>query len=303
MLKAIFALLSLFIITACSASYEKLKTVDSGTINSGTNTSFTKNLFENYKEKASYEAEKMHDWNSAKLYSEKALNALMGADVKPQEMTYWKLPKKHIFKLTQSYNNLMIIYDEAKIHDPHNLAIAISSLDCWAEQQEENWQTWDIKKCRDAFLNAMHEMYEKISVNEKNQNQKNLDNKIINNSENLILVTKNEKKAIMQIIYFDFDEYTLSKVSINTLKTFLDKYKNQISNYIIVGHTDTKGTNKYNLKLSLKRAETIKTIFLQEGIEEKNISISGKGEEFLDILTADETAHPANRRVEISSSN
>ena len=143
----------------------------------------------------------------------------------------------------------------------------------------------------------------KISVNEKNQNQKNLDNKIINNSENLILVTKNEKKAIMQIIYFDFDEYTLSKVSINTLKTFLDKYKNQISNYIIVGHTDTKGTNKYNLKLSLKRAETIKTIFLQEGIEEKNISISGKGEEFLDILTADETAHPANRRVEISSSN
>ncbi len=303
MLKAIFALLSLFIITACSASYEKLKTVDSGTINSGTNTSFTKNLFENYKEKASYEAEKMHDWNSAKLYSEKALNALMGADVKPQEMTYWKLPKKHIFKLIQSYNNLMIIYDEAKIHDPNNLAVAISSLDCWAEQQEENWQTWDINKCRDDFLNAMHEMYEKISVTEKNQNQKNLDNKIINNSENLILVTKKEKKAIMQIIYFDFDEYTLSKVSLNTLKTFLNKHKNQISNYIIVGHTDTKGTNKYNLKLSLKRAKTIKNIFLQEGIKEKNISISGKGEEFLDILTADETAHPANRRVEIGYSN
>ena len=27
----------------------------------------------------------------------------------------------------------------------------------------------------------------------------------------------------MQIIYFDFDEYTLSEVSLNTLKTFLDK--------------------------------------------------------------------------------
>ena len=298
MLKATLCLLGLLIITACSASYEKLKTVDSRT-----NNTFTKNLLETYKQKAEYEAEEMHDWNSAKLYSEKALNALVGAEVKPQEMTYWKLPKNHIFELTQSYNNLMIIYNEAKILDPYNLAIAISSLDCWAEQQEENWQTWDIKKCRDDFLNAMHEMYAKISDNEKNQDQQNLEDKIINNPESVTVVTKNEKKEIMQILYFDFDEYNLSEVSLNTLKTFLDKYQNQISNYVIVGHTDTKGTNKYNLKLSLKRAKTIKTIFLQEGIEEKNINILGKGEEFLAVITADETAHPANRRVEISSSN
>ena len=156
MLRILFCLFNFLIITACSASYEKLKTIDSKT-----NNIFAKNLLESYKEKAEYEAEEMHDWNSAKLYSEKALNALVGAEVKPQEMTYWELPKKHIFELTQSYNNLMIIYDEAKILDPYNLAIAISSLDCWAEQQEENWQTWDINKCRNAFLNAMHEMYKK----------------------------------------------------------------------------------------------------------------------------------------------
>ena len=298
MMKAAFFLLSFLIITACSASYEKLKTVDSGA-----HSSFAKNLLEAYKEKAIYEAEEMHDWNSAKLYSEKALNALVGVEVKPQEITYWKLPNKHIYELTQSYNNLMIIYDEAKILDPYNLAVAISSLDCWAEQQEENWQTWDINKCRDAFLNAMHEMYSKISYNEKNQDQQNLEDKIINNPESVTVVTKNEKREIMQIIYFDFDEYTLSKVSLNTIKTFLDKYQNQISNYIIVGHTDTKGTNQYNLKLSLKRAETIKAVFIQEGVEEKNINILGKGEEFLAVPTADEVSHPANRRVEISSSN
>ena len=298
MLKATLCLFGLLIITACSASYEKLKTVDSRT-----NNTFAKNLLETYKQKAEYEAEEMHDWNSAKLYSEKALNALVGAEVKPQEMTYWKLPKKHIFELTQSYNNLMIIYNEAKILDPYNLAIAISSLDCWAEQQEENWQTWDIKKCRDDFLNAMHEMYAKISDNEKNQDQQNLEDKLINNPESVTVVTKNEKREIMQIIYFDFDEYTISEISLNTLKTFLDKYQNQISNYVIVGHTHTKGTNKYNLKLSLKRAKTIKTIFLQEGIEEKNINILGKGEEFLAVLTVDETTHPANRRVEISFAN
>ena len=157
MLRILFCLFNLLIITACSASYEKLKTVDSGT-----HSSFAKNLLENYKEKAIYEAEEMHDWNSAKLYAEKALDALVGAKVKPQEMTYWKLPKRHIFKLTQSYNNLMIIYDEAKILDPYNLAIAISSLDCWAEQQEENWQTWDINQCRNDFLSAMHGIFDSL---------------------------------------------------------------------------------------------------------------------------------------------
>lgn len=298
MLKTVFCLLSFLIITACSASYEKLKTVDSGTHNS-----FATNLLDNYKEKAIYEAEEMHDWNSAKLYSEKALKALKGAKVKPQEITFWKLPKKHIFKLTQSYNNLMIIYDEAKIQDPYNLAVAISSLDCWAEQQEENWQTWDIIKCRDAFLNSMHEMYSKISDNEKNQNQKNHEDKLKNTSESVTVIKKNENREILQIIYFDFDDYTLSKISLNTLEAFLDNYKNKINNYVIAGHTDTKGTNQYNLKLSLKRAQSIKAILLQKGIEEKNINILGKGEEFLAVPTADEVSHPVNRRVEISFSN
>ena len=60
----------------------------------------------------------------------------------------------------------MTIYEDAKVIDPFNLARAISSLDCWSEQQEENWQTWDIKRCKEDFLNAMHNIYEKIT-NEK----------------------------------------------------------------------------------------------------------------------------------------
>ena len=54
MLKATLCLFVLLIITACSASYEKLKTVDSRT-----NNTFTKNLLETYKQKAEYEAEKI----------------------------------------------------------------------------------------------------------------------------------------------------------------------------------------------------------------------------------------------------
>ena len=151
MKKILIAILSTLIITACSSSYEKLKNIESSNENTLKN-----HLLKVYKQKAEYEAEEMHDWNSAKLYSEKALDALEGKEIRPQQIKYWKLPKNYIFEITQSYNNLISVYDKAKKSDPYNLAVAISSLDCWAEQQEENWQTWDINKCRNDFFNAMY---------------------------------------------------------------------------------------------------------------------------------------------------
>jgi Outer membrane protein and related peptidoglycan-associated (lipo)proteins len=208
-----------------------------------------------YKEKAIFEAEKMHDWNSAKLYSEKALLSLEGVEVKPQEIGYWKLPDNKVPQLQISYNNLMTVYEKARKIDPYNLAVAISSLDCWAEQQEENWQTWDINECKDDFLSAMHIIYEKISQNQDRDNKLSL-NENKDFADNVSLVTKNEKKEIMQIIYFDFDKAELSTASIKTISKFLSENKNTISSKIIVGHTDTKGTKKKDLELSLKRNNT-----------------------------------------------
>ena len=293
MLRTICSLLAIILISACSSSYEKLKNVESQK-----NNSFSASLLNAYKDKSIFEAEEMHDWNSAKLYSEKALEALEGKEVKPQKIQYWKLSNEYISDLSYSYNNLMEIYDDAKIVDHHNLAKAISSLDCWAEQQEEDWQTWDINKCKEDFINAMHVLYEKIVNNKNNTSIKN--NK---NLESVSVVTKNEKKEIMQIIYFDFDESTLSQISIQTINKFLNKNKKLISNFVIIGHADTKGSNKYNLELSLKRAESVKNILLNNGIKDNEISILGRGEKFLAVKTADNVAHPANRRAVIRNAN
>ena len=52
----------------------------------------------------------------------------------------------------------------------------------------------------------------------------------------------------------------MSNVSKNKIKHFIDNYGNQINEYLIVGHTDTKGTKNYNLSLSIKRAEIVKDI-------------------------------------------
>ena len=266
---------------------------------------FQEHLLSEYKKRAIFEAEEMHDWNSAKLYSEKALKSLETDNIYPEDISYWKIPEENIDEIRISYDNLMTIYEEAKKIDPFNLAKAISSLDCWSEQQEENWQTWDIDRCKNDFIKAMHNIYEKISEQEKKQANTNdkEHNSEKKSKDEITIVTKNKKKELLQIIYFDFDEFTLSEVSKDKIKLFLKNYGNQINEYLIVGHTDTKGTNNYNLLLSIKRAEFVKKILINNGINKNSIKILGKGEETLAVNTPDDTKQPANRRVEIKKTN
>ena len=293
-------LLPLFFLMACSAAYEQVKEIDIKNPKD-----FKEHLLYNYKINASFEAEEMHDWNSAKLYSEKALRALSGENIYPEKITYWKLPIEIVKDIRSGYNNLLSIYDEAIIKDPKNLAKAISSLDCWAEQEEEKWQTWDIDKCKNDFHTAMHDIYNLLTEEDAQEEVAEVIEQEEEEDETpqIVIVTENQKKEVMQIIYFDFDNSRLSEVSKNTLFDFLDKNKNQLSKYIIFGHTDTKGANKYNMGLSIKRAESVKKALLDYGVIPDSISILGKGEKELAIDTPDNTKHPANRRAEVKILN
>ena len=295
--------LSLLFLFSCSASYEKLSKESFNPP-----TSLSKHLMEAYKTKADFEAQEMHDWNSAKLYAEKALGAADGKDILPEKISYWVIPADKQSELNKAYNNLMTVYKEALLLDPFNLAKAISSLDCWAEQQEENWQTWDIDQCRNDFLSAMHEIFgslekeEGISTKQKINNEiSKLDDSVSDDS--VSIVTKNSENKILQIIYFDFDKSKLSDVSIEEIKNFINTNKKTIKKFIVIGHTDTMGTKKYNKVLSLERAEVVQKVLTELGIEKNNIHILGKGEDNLRVQTADEVKHPANRRAEISPLN
>ena len=290
----------LIFLMGCSASYKELTTMET---NKPKN--FQEYLLSEYKNRATFEAEEMHDWNSAKLYSEKALKSLETDEIYPEEISYWKLPEESINEIRIAHDNLMRIYRDAKKIDPFNLARAISSLDCWSEQQEENWQTWDINSCKNDFLYSMHNIYEKISMQEnKKESSDNKNNNLEKETKDEVtIVTKDENKELMQIIYFDFDQFNLTEVSKDKIKNFLVNYGSVINEYLVVGHTDTKGTNKYNLSLSIKRAEFVKKILINYGVKQSSIKILGKGEETLAVNTPDDTKQPANRRVEIKKLN
>ncbi|MDX2307817.1 MAG: OmpA family protein [Hyphomicrobium sp.] len=100
---------------------------------------------------------------------------------------------------------------------------------------------------------------------------------------------------------FVFNADTLTEESKIAFEgVFEDIRKRQHYDVEVVGHTDTKGTADYNARLSLQRAERIKTDLIGRGLAGDRIIATGRGEADLLVATPDETDQPLNRRVEIT---
>ena len=68
----------------------------------------------------------------------------------------------------------------------------------------------------------------------------------------------------------------------------------------VVGHTDTTGTAAANLALGLRRAEAVRRLLVEAGLDGAAIETRSHGESDPAVATPDDTAEPANRRVEIT---
>lgn len=69
----------------------------------------------------------------------------------------------------------------------------------------------------------------------------------------------------------------------------------------ISGHTDSRGDDKYNQKLSQKRAEFVRSLLIKRGVDANSLVAVGKGELEPIIANAEtEEQHEQNRRVELS---
>jgi len=88
-----------------------------------------------------------------------------------------------------------------------------------------------------------------------------------------------QKVTLAADALFDFDKAVLRNEGKAKLDDVTGKLKDMKLEVIIaVGHTDRVGSDKYNQKLSEKRAEAVKAYLVGKGVEPNRVYTEGKGE-------------------------
>jgi OOP family OmpA-OmpF porin len=103
------------------------------------------------------------------------------------------------------------------------------------------------------------------------------------------------------IVFFDWDKSNLRPDAASVLDNAVAQYSNCGSaKVMLAGHADKSGTAKYNVGLSERRNDTVRTYLESKGVSSGAIATEAFGETAPLVQTADGEREPQNRRVEVS---
>lgn len=99
---------------------------------------------------------------------------------------------------------------------------------------------------------------------------------------------------------FDFNQYEIKPEGQTKLNDLAAKVKgSQVDMVIVTGHTDAIGSDEYNERLSLARAEAVKAYLVGQGMDVKRVRAIGKGKSQPIADNATKEGRAKNRRVEV----
>ncbi len=115
-----------------------------------------------------------------------------------------------------------------------------------------------------------------------------------------VVVPEQQKITLNADVLFDFDKYALKPDGRAELDDVVSKMQGlNLEVIIAIGHTDSIGTNEYNQKLSVRRAEAVKSYLVSKGVAADRVYTEGKGETQPVASNKTRDGRQQNRRVEI----
>ena len=296
-----FLLISTFLLLINSCAYFRLKELDKHNFSQD-------NIYDlvskEYKEFAYSELYEMHDELDANYFAFKANNILKTKIIRIENPKNWKIPDNYENEAKEEYKKISsLLKEEFTFQYPKLVAKLVSGYDCWLEQIEENWQIKDIEDCKNKFTNAYKKILaSEVSKQSISKKQKSEINSSSVSEKNKSYFIKGDKTKSV-LVFFNYDSHKLSITEKDKLDNYISTLIKTDSNPIIIyGHTDTKGSKKYNLILSEQRALSVSKYFRKKGINNKLI-IKSYGEDYPLIITGDNVEEENNRRVEVIINN
>ncbi len=265
---------------------------------------FTKYLAAEYRDYANQEQYKTKDFPDALHFARKGIAAANGEIVMPEPLDDWDLDKVHIDEMTEARAMLVeVLENGARDMAAETSAVAQARFDCWVEQQEEDWQNTNHNNCKNEFFAALNKLQALVPAPAPEPEVAMVEEElpapvteIQAEPEQLPL------EQAMFIVFFDWDKYTLSTGALEVLDAVTKEVngRDDVSKVVISGYTDRSGSDRYNKKLSERRAKAVKDALISKGIDPSKIVTEAKGETELLVETADNVREPANRRAQIT---
>lgn len=115
-------------------------------------------------------------------------------------------------------------------------------------------------------------------------------------------VVRYEKNTMSASALFDHDKSNLKDAGQAALHALDESIKAKGANVVdidVIGHTDSDGTEEYNMGLSIRRAEAVRDYMVSEGVDASIIDVSGEGESNPIVSNATREGRAENRRVDI----
>ena len=296
-----FLLIGTFLLLINSCAYFRLKELDKYNFSQD-------NIYDlvskEYKEFAYSELYEMYDELDANYFAFKANNILKTNIIRIENPNNWKIPDNYENEAKEEYKKInSLLKEEFTFQYPKLVAKLVSGYDCWLEQIEENWQIKDIEYCKNKFTNA----YKKILASEASKQsigkkqKPEINSSSVSEKNKSYFIKGDKTKSVL--VFFNYDSHKLSITEKDKLDNYISTSIKSDSNPIIIyGHTDTKGSKKYNLILSEQRALSVSKYFRKKGINNKLI-IKSYGEDYPLIITGDNVEEENNRRVEVIINN
>lgn len=306
--QGICAFATVMMMAGCSSGMNTLKAFNKA---EPVGSPYTKQLAMEYRELAN----QMQGRNTLYLYSDaqhfarKGLASIDGVIVMPEVISDWDLPPDSIVEMAHQRVDLVdALENGGRETAPQIAAVAQTRFDCWILQQDSHWKSEETP-CKEQFLNAMQSLKNAVprtipdnAAPAEASIDKNMEEFPAPITTDMSAGSATPAQQATFIVFFDWDKHNLSQSAYAVLDAVAKEVKGRqdFKQIVIVGHTDTSGSEKYNDRLSFKRGNAVRDNLISAGYPADKIRVEGRGEKELLVSTPDNIRQPENRRAQIT---